>query len=61
MAGRGRGVRPVLADDLFRINPNKIRKRTFIPSGLGLSRSLTMSLWDCLGLGYGEALQRSGG
>ena len=27
MAGRGRGVRPVLADDLFRINPNKIQTR----------------------------------
>ena len=27
MAGRGRGVRPVFADDLFRINPNKTQTR----------------------------------
>jgi hypothetical protein len=30
-------------------------KRTTIPSGLGLSYPLTMSSWDCLGLGYGGA------
>jgi hypothetical protein len=30
MAGRGRGVRPVFADDLFRINPNKIQTRRWL-------------------------------
>ena len=30
MAGRGRGVRPVFADDLFRINPNKTQTRRWL-------------------------------
>jgi hypothetical protein len=30
MAGRERGVRPVFADDLFRIDPNKIQTRRWL-------------------------------